>query len=58
MQFELVVHPDMETIRQIVQECEGKHVQQVVYSTFMDSLTQVCFGCQKVRTTYHPSYGA
>lgn len=35
--------------------CEGKHVQQVVYSTYHKALTQVCFGCEKVRTSLKSS---
>ena len=34
-----------------IDECEGKHVQQVVYSTFHSAITQVCFGCKKIRST-------
>ena len=40
-----------EKLRKIIQGCEGKHSQQVVYSTFHDCLTQVCYGCGKVRST-------
>lgn len=31
--------------------CEGQHVQQVVYSTYHKALTQICFGCKKIRTS-------
>ena len=44
----------LETIEEVmghIQECEGKHVQQAVYSTFHDALTQICFGCKAVRST-------
>ena len=34
-----------------IQQCEGKHIQQVVYSTFHNAFTQICFGCKKVRTS-------
>ena len=34
-----------------IDECEGKHTQQAIYSTFHSALTQVCFGCKKVRST-------
>ena len=37
-------------VRKHVQDCEGKHMQQVAYSTFHDALTQLCFGCRKVRS--------
>ena len=34
-----------------IDECEGKHTQQAIYSTFHSALTQVCFGCRKIRST-------
>ncbi len=34
-----------------IQHCEGRHVQQVVYSTYHNAFTQICFGCNKVRTS-------
>ena len=37
-------------VKQIA-ECEGRHTQQAVYSTFHSALTQVCYGCLKVRST-------
>jgi hypothetical protein len=43
--------PDVEAVRRQIKECEGRHVQQVAFSSFMDALTQVCFTCQKVRST-------
>lgn len=41
----------VEDVRKYIQECEGIHVQQAIYSTFHDALTQVCFGCKKIRST-------
>ena len=41
---------NIESVRHQIQECEGKHSQQVAYSSFHDALTQVCFGCRKVRS--------
>lgn len=38
-------------VRRHIQNCEGRHTQQAVYSTFHDALTQVCYGCMKVRST-------
>jgi len=38
-------------VRKHIKHCEGKHIQQVVYSTYHDALTQICFGCRKVRST-------
>jgi hypothetical protein len=43
--------PEMEDVRKHIQQCEGNHTQQAIYSTFHDALTQVCYGCKKVRTT-------
>ncbi len=34
-----------------IKNCEGKHIQQVVYSTYHEALTQICFGCKKIRTS-------
>ena len=39
-----------EEVKKHIKECEGKHVQQIAYSSYHDALTQVCFGCDKVRT--------
>lgn len=43
--------PAQEEVREHIQECEGQHTQQAIYSTFHDALTQVCFGCYKIRST-------
>lgn len=40
-------------IRDKIRMCEGNHVQQVVYSTFMDTLTQICFTEQVIRGTIY-----
>jgi len=40
-----------EEVRKRIRECEGRHPQQVAYSTFHDALTQVCFGCMAVRSS-------
>lgn len=40
-----------EDVRKHIQECEGRHTQQAIYSTFHDALTQVCFSCGAVRST-------
>ena len=39
-----------EQVRKHIKKCEGKHTQQVVYSTYHDTLTQICYGCKKVRS--------
>ena len=38
----------LEVVRHI-EDCEGRHVQQAIYSTFMGTLTQICFTEQKIR---------
>jgi len=43
--------PEVSDVRRHIQACEGKHTQQAIYSTFHDALTQICFGCMKVRST-------
>ena len=49
--FEYEFVEKQEDVRKHIQECEGKHIQQAIYSTFHDALTQVCFGCKKIRST-------
>ena len=39
-----------EELRKQIQKCEGRHTQQCIYSTFHDALTQICYGCGKVRS--------
>jgi len=38
-------------LKKQIKLCEGKHIQQVVYSSYHNALTQVCFTCKKVRTS-------
>lgn len=40
-----------EKLMKQIDECEGRHTQQAIYSTFHSALTQVCFGCKKIRST-------
>lgn len=49
--FEYVYVEYQNEVREQIQRCEGKHMQQVAYSTYHDALTQICYGCMKVRTT-------
>ena len=48
MKLETYKSPDDVKIH--IKDCEGKHIQQVAYSSYHDALTQVCFGCNVVRT--------
>jgi len=49
--FTVVYLDDILFLQELIANCEGKHVQQVSYSTYHKALTQLCFGCQKIRTT-------
>ena len=49
--FEYEWIPEKEDIMKIIDNCEGQHTQQAIYSTFHSALTQVCFGCKKVRSS-------
>jgi len=51
MEFQYEYIEEIEDVRGYIQKCEGKHIQQAIYSTFHDALTQVCFGCKKIRST-------
>ena len=48
--FDYEHYHDQKKVRKHIQACEGKHAQQVAYSTFHDALTQICYDCMKVRT--------
>ena len=48
--FELT-HMTKENVEYNIRFCEGIHIQQVVYSTYHRALTQICFGCKKIRTS-------
>jgi len=50
MIFETQYCKTQEEVRKHIQNCEGKHTQQAIYSTFHDCLTQICYGCKKIRT--------
>lgn len=51
MQFDYENLSDIQAVHEQIQECEGRHTQQAIYSTFHGGLTQVCFGCKKVRSS-------
>ena len=42
---------NQEMVKKWIKECEGKHIQQVAYSSYHDALTQICFTCKKIRTS-------
>lgn len=53
MTFQYEYLPTIEEIREHIQACEGEHMQQVAYSTFHDALTQICYGCRKIRSNIY-----
>lgn len=53
MQFDYEYLSTIEEVREQIQKCEGHHMQQVAYSTFHDALTQICYGCKKIRTNLY-----
>ena len=50
MSFDLIFYNET-FIKQCIKDCEGKHIQQIVYSSYHDALTQICFSCKKIRTS-------
>ncbi len=49
--FEVMFCNNEEAVKCHIKGCEGKHIQQVAYSSYHDALTQVCFNCKKIRTS-------
>ena len=50
IKFDYEYKKTQEEVRKHIQECKGKHIQQAIYSTFHDGLTQICFSCRKIRS--------
>ncbi len=49
--FDFSYIPSIQALREMIQNCRKQsHVQQVAFSTYHDSLTQICFGCKIVRS--------
>jgi hypothetical protein len=48
--FEYECLPTIEDVHKQIQNCERRHRQQIAFSSFHDALTQICFGCQKIRS--------
>lgn len=55
MNFEYEFVPTKEELIKQIDKCEGVHTQQAIYSTFHSAITQVCFGCMKIRSTINKS---
>ena len=51
MEFKIKLYQNQEIVKMFIKKCEGKHIQQIAYSSYHDALTQICFGCKKVRTS-------
>lgn len=50
IQFDYEYIESKDELMKIIDSCEGRHTQQAIYSTFHSALTQVCFGCNKIRS--------
>lgn len=50
MNFKFTYYETKEEILKIIKEMEGKIVQQVVYSTYHDALTQIDFTNKVIRS--------
>ncbi len=51
MSFEVIFCDNQGEVKNYIKICEGKHIQQVVYSSYHDALTQICFNCKRIRTS-------
>ena len=51
MKFEVIFCDNQDAVKSHIKSCEGKHIQQIAYSSYHDALTQTCFNCKKVRTS-------
>lgn len=51
LKLDLYSLADTQELEEVIGCCEGKHIQQVVYSTYHKGMTRVCFGCMQVDTT-------
>lgn len=51
MKMRVEYYDDENYIKERIKKCEGEHIQQVVYSSYHNALTQICFTCEVVRTT-------
>ena len=51
IKFDYEYIKEQENVRTHIKQCEGRHTQQAIYSTFHDALTQICFGCKIIRST-------
>jgi len=49
-EFKLVICKEAE-VKRFIKLCEGKHIQQIAYSSYHDALTQICFNCKVIRTS-------
>jgi len=50
MNFKYEYLPTIEKVQEKIKQCENHHTQQAIFSTFHHGLTQVCFGCRKIRS--------
>jgi len=48
--FKYKYYPTIQEVIEIIRQCEGRHTQQVVYSTFHDCITQIDWTDKMIRS--------
>lgn len=51
MTYRIIFCNNQGAVKNHIKSCEGKHIQQIAYSSYHDALTQICFTCQEIRTS-------
>ena len=50
--MKLILQESQEDVEMAIMACQrANHIQQVAFSTYHHALTQICFTCDKVRTS-------
>jgi len=50
MKFDVYFFDSFDEVKENIKMCEGKHIQQISYSSYHNALTQICFTCKMIRT--------
>jgi hypothetical protein len=49
-----IIHEGEKQVRESIKYCQKEgHVQQVAYSTYHDAITQICFNCKMIYTSFN-----
>ena len=52
-EFKLELLDTIDEVLKNIEQCEGKHTQQICFSSYHKALTQICFSCKKIRSNIH-----